>query len=101
LRRRTFENLGGFDPRFAMYLEDVDLCRRLNEAGWNVRRCRTSSAVHLRGASAPVSRARDHAYHDSLMTYLLVAGYPTWQVRAFNPVHRLWQWGGRVVRRAR
>ena len=29
---RTFEDLGGFDVRFHLYYEDVDLCARLGQA---------------------------------------------------------------------
>lgn len=37
LRRETFERLGGFDPRYHMYCEDVDLCLRAWNAGLAVR----------------------------------------------------------------
>ena len=34
LRRSAFDALGGFDERYFMYLEDVDLGDRLGRAGW-------------------------------------------------------------------
>jgi N-acetylglucosaminyl-diphospho-decaprenol L-rhamnosyltransferase len=34
LRRSMLEELGGFDPRFRMYGEDIDLCYRAAQAGW-------------------------------------------------------------------
>ena len=37
LRREAFEAVGGFDARQWMYAEDLDLCWRLGEAGWQVR----------------------------------------------------------------
>lgn len=37
LRRSAFDAVGGFDPRYFMYVEDVDLCWRLWQAGWRVR----------------------------------------------------------------
>ncbi len=34
LRRQAFESVGGFDPAYFMYFEDVDLGERLADAGW-------------------------------------------------------------------
>ena len=34
VRRAAFESVGGFDPRYFMYFEDVDLGERLGRAGW-------------------------------------------------------------------
>jgi N-acetylglucosaminyl-diphospho-decaprenol L-rhamnosyltransferase len=34
LRRRMLEELGGFDPGFRLYGEDIDLCYRAAKAGW-------------------------------------------------------------------
>lgn len=36
LRRSIFEELGGFDPRFFMFFEDIDLCKRCWELGKRV-----------------------------------------------------------------
>ncbi len=36
IRRETWHQLGGFDERFFMYCEDVDLCWRAHEGGWRV-----------------------------------------------------------------
>jgi GT2 family glycosyltransferase len=36
VRRDCYEQLGGFDEDFFLYYEDVDLCRRAQEAGWSV-----------------------------------------------------------------
>lgn len=37
IRRSAFEAVRGFDPRYFLYFEDVDLCVRLRLAGWKVR----------------------------------------------------------------
>lgn len=34
LRRELLDEIGGFDPRFRMYCEDIDLCYRAARAGW-------------------------------------------------------------------
>jgi GT2 family glycosyltransferase len=36
IRRRAYEEIGGFDPGFFLYMEDADFCRRLARAGWSV-----------------------------------------------------------------
>nr|WP_206289416.1 glycosyltransferase family 2 protein [Methylobacterium sp. DB0501] len=43
IRRSLFTELGGFDERFFVYYEDVDLCARAQDAGFAVR--------HLAGVS--------------------------------------------------
>ena len=45
-RREVFEKLGGFDERYFLYYEDVDLCARLNLQGYAVAVCPTATVVH-------------------------------------------------------
>jgi N-acetylglucosaminyl-diphospho-decaprenol L-rhamnosyltransferase len=53
IRRTVLDALGGMDERFFMYCEDVDLCRRVWDAGYAVRFEPDAVAVHEGGASAP------------------------------------------------
>jgi N-acetylglucosaminyl-diphospho-decaprenol L-rhamnosyltransferase len=37
IRRDAFDRVRGFDEAYFMYMEEVDLCRRVGAAGWTVR----------------------------------------------------------------
>jgi N-acetylglucosaminyl-diphospho-decaprenol L-rhamnosyltransferase len=45
-RSSVFQELLGFDERYFLYYEDVDLCRRLRKRGYEVLLVPTVSAVH-------------------------------------------------------
>jgi len=45
-RSAVFREIGGFDDRYFLYYEDVDLCRRLRRRGYDVRLVPSVSAVH-------------------------------------------------------
>jgi N-acetylglucosaminyl-diphospho-decaprenol L-rhamnosyltransferase len=42
----VFSRVGGFDERYFLYYEDVDLCARLRLAGYDVRLCPSATVVH-------------------------------------------------------
>jgi len=62
MRRSDHAALGGFDPRFFLYFEDVDLCLRAWRAGRTVRRCGGAvfEHVHARASAGWPSRAAGH-----------------------------------------
>ncbi len=45
-RREVFEALGGFDERYFLYYEDVDLCARLRLSGYEVALCPNAKVIH-------------------------------------------------------
>jgi len=46
LRRAALDQVGLLDEGFFMYYEDLDLCRRLGQAGWEVRYTPAVTVVH-------------------------------------------------------
>jgi N-acetylglucosaminyl-diphospho-decaprenol L-rhamnosyltransferase len=51
-RSQAIRDVGGFDPRFFLYFEETDLCRRLRAAGWELWAAGTAQASHHLGLSA-------------------------------------------------
>lgn len=45
-RRDTFEQIGGFDQRYFLYYEDVDLCARLRLRGYEIALCTEAKVIH-------------------------------------------------------
>jgi len=70
VRRTAFERVGGFDERYFLYGEDVDLCRRLAAAGAEVWYVPVGPVRHFTGGSRRTpSAAVVAASHASAVTY--------------------------------
>jgi hypothetical protein len=53
-RAAVFHALGGFDDDFFAHMEEIDLCWRMQLAGWRVRIVPQSAVWHLGGGTLPV-----------------------------------------------
>ena len=51
-RTHVLKELGGFDERFFMYAEDIDLCYRVNQKGMEIHYVPYTSVVHYKGESS-------------------------------------------------
>jgi N-acetylglucosaminyl-diphospho-decaprenol L-rhamnosyltransferase len=74
VRRRAFDEIGGFDSRQWMYAEDLDLCWRLGRAGWTVRYEAGAPVRH------EVSAATREAFADERPARHITAAYG-WMAR--------------------
>ncbi|GGP70024.1 glycosyltransferase family 2 protein [Saccharothrix coeruleofusca] len=71
LRREAFDSVNGFDPRYFMYFEDVDLGDRIARAGWLNVYVPDAEVVHIGGVSTAKSSNRMlAAHHSSAYRYL-------------------------------
>lgn len=78
IRREAWERVGGFDEGFFMFFEDVDLGRRVGEAGYRSVWTPRAGVTHIGGHSyrsdpAPMLKA----HHDSARRYVSQV-YPHW-----------------------
>lgn len=62
MRTEVLAEVGGFDPRYFLYFEEVDHCKAVWAAGWTVECLLDAKVVHAGGesakASGPVTAAR-------------------------------------------
>lgn len=94
VRRDAFDRVGGFDPGYFLFMEDVDLCGRLRAAGGRVVFDPTVAVTHRVGGSLDRDRAaarRHHARsigrwvsrrHGPLAGLLATVGAQCWRVGA-------------------
>jgi GT2 family glycosyltransferase len=70
VRRAVVEEVGGFDERFFMYSEEIDLCRRARAAGWRVVYLPGAEVLHREGKSSEQNLAsRSIRFNESKARY--------------------------------
>lgn len=78
LRGSAYADIGGFDERYFMYMEDVDLGDRLGRAGWQNVYVPSAEVLHAKGHATGRDPARNLAAHH-VSTYTFLADrYPKW-----------------------
>jgi GT2 family glycosyltransferase len=68
VRRAAFDEVGGFDTHFFMFDEEVDLCYRLRELGWEVLYDPHAEFVHVGGGSTGADRSA--LYREQLRSHI-------------------------------
>lgn len=80
LRRVAYTEVKGFDERFFMYMEDVDLGDRLSRAGWQNIYVPSAEILHDKGHATGRDPARNlAAHHESTYTFLADRYPKRWQ----------------------
>jgi GT2 family glycosyltransferase len=66
LRRAALDEVGGFDERFFMYSEEMDLCYRLRQAGYEIWFVPRAEVMHHEAASSSQDLFRRNVnFHES------------------------------------
>ncbi len=65
IRRTALDAVGAFDERYWMYMEDLDLCYRLAEAGWTTWYEPTVTVAHVKAGTSGKHRSSrlNYAFH--------------------------------------
>ena len=89
VRRAALQETGGFDERYFMYSEELDLCRRIRAAGWRIVYEPVAVVVHFEGQSSGQDvPARHIRFNRSKVRYFL-----RWHGRRTAAWLRLWLLG--------
>ncbi|MBB6479248.1 glycosyltransferase family 2 protein [Spirochaeta isovalerica] len=76
IRDKVIKKIGLLDDGFFMYHEDIDYCRRLRQAGFNIVNWPEARVIHLQGKSSEVDNNKrekkslpDYFYHSRARYY--------------------------------
>lgn len=99
ISKKIYEGSGGFDNKYFMYFEDLDLCRKLRKSGWKIVYMPKVKIKHKIGGSAAtnpqVSKYIQESfviYHGPITAALLNFIHQLIRIRNF-----IWKKSGRVV----
>jgi GT2 family glycosyltransferase len=70
IRAQVLEEVGLFDPRFFMYSEEVDLCRRIKRAGYQIWYWPDILVIHVGGESSRQVKDLEHSTSGSTQLVL-------------------------------
>lgn len=76
LRRSALDEVGLLDEHFTMHMEEIDLCWRLQRAGYRIRVEPASEVYHIGGGSLPQGDARKVYYNFRNSLLLLYKNLP-------------------------
>jgi N-acetylglucosaminyl-diphospho-decaprenol L-rhamnosyltransferase len=82
-RSAVYEKLGGFDERYFLYYEDVDLCARLNILGMHVVLTPASSVIHLAQRTSHRNLKYMRWHLSSMLRFFLSHNYRRLSWRSF------------------
>lgn len=104
VRRRAFEEVGGFDEGFFLYFEDADLGLRLGRVGWRQRQVKEARARHVRGVTTTATMGEGRCRQEERggrwqpgLTVDVERAYRASQLRYYR-LHRP-RWESRYLRR--
>ena len=58
IRSKIFHEMGGFDEHFFAHMEEIDLCWRIKNAGYQIYYCGESEVFHVGGGTLHKSNPR-------------------------------------------
>lgn len=84
MKQEVFEKIGGFDERYFMYFEDLELCKKIRELGFKIYYLPKTKFIHVVGGSISENKLKwinnsTRIYHGALNAFLI-----HWLIRLRN-----------------
>jgi GT2 family glycosyltransferase len=86
IRRDIYRALNGLDESFFMYIEDVDLCLRVQQEGWRIVYLPTAQVIHYGGHSA--AKQMQPTLNGMIVSHVVSSRYH-YVAKNYG---RVWQW---------
>jgi N-acetylglucosaminyl-diphospho-decaprenol L-rhamnosyltransferase len=81
IRRAAYEEAGGFDEGFFMYMEETEWQQRVRRCGWMIEVVPEAEVVHMTRAGESMSAITER-YLPSVYRYMRMQGHREWSVSA-------------------
>jgi N-acetylglucosaminyl-diphospho-decaprenol L-rhamnosyltransferase len=80
VRKQAYDQIGGMDEGYFLYLEDTDLCKRIWRAGWKVEAIPSVKITHFlqRDSAKSLFGRANRTFLRSLVRYCRKYGMPLW-----------------------
>lgn len=78
ISRRVLAEVGSFDERFPMFMNDVDLCYRIRKAGWPIIFFPGASVIHRLGESTQRAKPRMIISSHRSICHYFKKHHPAW-----------------------
>jgi N-acetylglucosaminyl-diphospho-decaprenol L-rhamnosyltransferase len=86
VKREAFDAAGGFDTRYFMYAEDIDLCKSLQTQGYSVYYTDDAEILHYGGTSTSRSKVKNfNVFMMKESTYILLK---KWRGKGYADMYR-------------
>lgn len=86
IRTALFSDIGGFDERFFLYFEDIDVCTEARKRHFSVARLASATLTHVGGGSFHSRRLQKTNFYASQMRYF-GKHRPVWEWQLLRCLH--------------
>ncbi|MBP6334982.1 MAG: glycosyltransferase family 2 protein, partial [Bacteroidia bacterium] len=76
VRSKIFHELGGFDNHFFAHMEEIDLCWRMQNSGYQIWYCGESNVYHVGGGTLPKHNPKKTYFNFRNNLFLLYKNLP-------------------------